>query len=188
MKWWLISLLLLGAFGPIFWLVPSRRDRRLAAMREQARVRGISVELTRLPDLNPKSEDRVSAAGLELEPTLSCVAYRLPYGRTLSLAPVWQLQRDSRVSEGLLPGWRLTGERPGSESYQAAIAALVPHLPEDCLALECDTHRVSFYWTEAVSKDLALAAVEKVANILEKIKQIQIVSEEEKELKQAQYE
>ena len=47
MTWLLIILVLVVAFGPVLWLVPSKRDKRLAALRSRARSAGLIVEMRR---------------------------------------------------------------------------------------------------------------------------------------------
>ena len=57
MTWLLIILVLVVAFGPVLWLVPSKRDKRLSALRSRARSEGLIVEMRRIPKPNPAPED-----------------------------------------------------------------------------------------------------------------------------------
>jgi hypothetical protein len=74
MTWLIIGLILLAAFGPVLWLVPSRKDRHLSALREQARLEGLVVELRRLPKLQPSAHERVTAGGRVKKPVQECAA------------------------------------------------------------------------------------------------------------------
>ena len=53
MTWLLIILVLVVAFGPVLWLVPSKRDKRLSALRSRARAEGLIVEMRRIPKPDP---------------------------------------------------------------------------------------------------------------------------------------
>jgi len=178
MTWWLIALLFLAAFGPVFWLIPGRRERQLAAMRQRARTLGMQVELCHLPELNPKPEDRVTAGGERTETVIRCVAYRLPYGRKLDHVPVWRLQRDARSGNGMFAGWCEQIQGSASQDYWAELGEILPGLPPDCIAIECDRHQVSCYWRERTDPDNALMTVNRIAENLEKIKKLQLITEQ----------
>ena len=58
MVWIIIIVVLLVAFGPVLYLLPTKKDRRLAALRQQARLVGFVVELKPVRKLNPDARDR----------------------------------------------------------------------------------------------------------------------------------
>lgn len=167
MAWWMIVLLLVAAFGPILWILPSRRDRLLASLRSGARRRGLLVELTRLPDLAAPPEARVSAGGKPRVPTVSCTAYRQPMSRAVNHAPRWRLLAvDPAVSStvnrgtGPVPGWVFDGAVAGDEQYWARGTQRLSRLPDTVLGVEADRNQVSVFWRERV-------AVEQIDSILD---------------------
>lgn len=152
MVWVVIVLVFLVAFGPILWLMPSKRDKRLSALRQQAYRQGMRVEMRRLPKQDPSAEERVSPGGRERDLTREYAAYIHPLGRRLRMLPRWRVLRGS---DGLaaLPGWIFApGSKPDHPRLDAALAVVAPVLeamPEDVLAVECESQSVAGYWTEA---------------------------------------
>ncbi len=143
---------MLAAFGPLFWLVPSKRERRLAAMRLQARRDGLTVEMRRFPKLDVAPEERVSAGGQPLTPLRESAVYLHPLAPRLRLLPVWRVLRGS---DGLpaWPGWvfeRATKpDSPVLPRVLAGLAVVVAALPQDVVALECESRGLGAYWLES---------------------------------------
>jgi hypothetical protein len=152
MAWILIVVLLLVAFGPILWLMPSRRDKRLNALRGAARQAGLAVELVRLPRLDVAPGDRVNAGGRAVDTARELAVYRLPLPRSFEQLPAW---RAFRAANGLpaWPGWVFaTDARPDHPRLAAVIATLasqVAALRPDVAAIECETRRIGLYWLES---------------------------------------
>ncbi|MGA1371687.1 MAG: hypothetical protein ACO3Z6_08805 [Pseudomonadales bacterium] len=152
MAWIVIIVLLLVAFGPILWLMPSRRDRRLSALRSAARQAGLAVELVRLPRLDVAPEDRVNAGGRVLDTARELAVYRLPLPRTFEHLPSW---RAFRAANGLpaWPGWVFASDaRPDHPRLAAVIATLASQvglLRTDVAAIECEPRRIGLYWLES---------------------------------------
>jgi hypothetical protein len=167
MTWLIILVVLLAAFGPIMWLVPSRRDRRLAAMRQQARTEGMTVEIRRLPKVDPLPEERVTAGGRVLQPVQELAVYQWPLSRRLRCLPTWRVLRHS---EGLpaLPGWAFEiGKKPQHPQLDAALEVLGPlfsGLREDVLAVECEDRQLDAYWLEG--PDSGPSDVTQIARLL----------------------
>jgi len=151
MTWLIIIVVLIVAFGPIMWLVPSKRDRRLAAMRQQARQEGLLVEMRRLPKVGAAPEERVTAGARVLEPVQDVAVYQRPLQRRLRNLPAWRLLRGGPGIEGP-SGWAFEiGKKPHDKHMNAALQALEPtfaRLPEDVLALECEERMLGAYWLE----------------------------------------
>jgi len=151
MVWLIIVVILLVAFGPILWLRPSRRDRRLVALRGQARADGLRVQMRRYPKLDLLPEDRVTAGGKRLETLLEAAVYLKPLDPKLRILPGWRIQRGT---EGLpaWPGWVFElGKRPDSALLRPMLQALEPllaRLPADVVALECEPREIGVYWLE----------------------------------------
>lgn len=151
MVWFVILLILLVAFGPLMWLMPTRRERRLAALRQSAYGLGMRVELARLPRLDPTPQQRVSAGGRALDTSVPCTAYLHPLPRRLKRLPTLRLLRGEH-GQPAVAGWSFErGAKPAHPSLDAALDAVQPtlaSLPEDVLALEWRTHDVAAYWLE----------------------------------------
>jgi hypothetical protein len=158
---------LLLAIAPLMWVLPSRRERELAALRESARKLGFTLQVTEVDHPSPAAEERVSASGRTRRPMLPCVAYRLP--RVVAPAPVGHArgrgdEDDPEVEEavqvaprtrvtrrvgaraaGLPEDWRLDD---GFDAPDAVLCALLPSLGPDVLAVESTGSTVAVYWTE----------------------------------------
>ena len=135
------------------WLLPSKRDRHLAALRQQARLAGLAVELRQLPMLHPSAEDRVSAGGKVRNPVVECAAYSYRLPRRLKLVDGWRLRRDDPGT--VVPGW--VGD-PALANPKAALAEVsqwlvdwLTALPDDAIALELRPSSVDVYWLEKSS-------------------------------------
>jgi hypothetical protein len=156
--WLLIIALLLVAFGPILWLRPSPRDRRLAALRAEGRKQGLRIEMRRYPKLDLLPEERVTAGGKPIESLLEAAVYLQPLDPKLRHLPPWRILRGA---EGLpaRPGWVFElGRRPEHPALRAVLDALEPllaTLPADVEALECDPLHLGAYWLERPGNDVA---------------------------------
>ena len=152
MTWLIILVVVLAAFGPVMWLLPSKRDRRLTEMRQQARQEGMTVEMLRLPKVDPLPEERVTAGGRVLQPVQELAVYQWPMPRRLKQLPTWRLLRQGQGIRAL-PGWAFEiGTKPQHPQLEASLGALGPvlaGLPEDVLALECEDRLLSAYWMES---------------------------------------
>jgi hypothetical protein len=171
MAWWVIVLLLLAAFGPVLWIMPSQRDRLLARLRAGARNRGLLVELSQLPDLGAPPEARVSAGGKRREPMLACTAYRLPLPRSVNHAPCWRAIAYAN-DESPLVGWTVEGRVPDADgAYWAEVAALVEPVsgavPGAIDAVETGRNQVSVYWRERVPLDALDSTLDRLQSFLQ---------------------
>ena len=172
MTWLIIAVVLLVAFGPVLWLVPSRRDRRLSALRSEATRQGLVVELARLPNLAPSAEDRVSAGGARREPVIECAQYRKVLPAALRTLPSWRLRRGgdpgaaADLGVAAWPGqWGFEhaerpplAERQLAEQMLAATAPAAAELPEDVIAVAFEPRQLTAYWLEQPGADGAALA------------------------------
>ncbi len=169
MTWLLIILVLVVAFGPVLWLIPSKRDKRLSALRSRARSEGLIVEMRRIPKPNPEPSERVSAGGKVRDPVIECASYGLPLPKGLKNLPSWRLVRKP-AEEGPDPfaDWqydlRAKGEgREFLDEVLERVETLLSALPEDVAAVEVSPRMVLVYWlekpgsTESAVPDLASA-------------------------------
>jgi hypothetical protein len=160
MTWIVIAVVLLIAFGPILWMLPTKRDKRLSALRTRARAEGMTVEMRHVPKPDPTPEERVSAGGRKREPYIECAAYGIGFGRKLRHLPAWRIVR---VSSGdgadPFPGWRYD-RRPAGENrahLEAMLALTRPfleRLPTGVVAVEVDPRMTLVYWREPPGSDV----------------------------------
>ncbi len=163
---------LLLAIAPLMWVLPSRRERELATLREAARRLGYTLQVTEVDHPSPAAEEQVSASGRKRRPMLPCVAYRLPRqaGSTSVLARAGAAVGDAdeldpapedsgilsaprtritrRVGSrqpGLPDDWRVDD---GFERPDPVLQALLPTLGPDLLAMESTGSTVAVFWTE----------------------------------------
>jgi hypothetical protein len=160
LTWLIIVLVVIVAVGPVLYLLPNAKDKRLTALREQARQLGLTVQITSLSKLDPPAHEQVTAGGKTLQPRNACTAYRVPVRRNLSAVEEIQLLRIP--SQPTMPynevtsGWALDADS-SLAFWQAYVApaqalskllALLAKLPEDTLAVGMDDRSVSCYWLE----------------------------------------
>ena len=172
MVWLIVALGLLVAFGPIVWLMPSRRDRQLAKLREAARRAGLVVELVRVPVLDARPEERVSAGGVARDAQRACTAYRLPVHGVDDAGPDWFLLRDAASADPLAgfarhPGRRSRGLPAEAAAYWTRVGGAVAALAERCVALECSPAAVTWYWLENAGQRAPAEIVAEIAQCLQ---------------------
>jgi hypothetical protein len=173
MKWIIIVVVLLAAFGPVLWLVPSKKDRRLARMRQRARANGLRVDITTLPDTYAPALAHVTAGGVKKEPKVECAVYWAVSPRQLGHAPSWRILRipeaAHRPAKGPLPGWAWDSKAADEPGYWQGMAPLIQPLPTSILAVETNTREVGLYWQERVSAAEADDKVDEIAGYLNAI-------------------
>lgn len=162
LTWLIIIIVLLVAFGPVLWLVPSRKDRRLAGLRERARREGFIVELAHLPDPEPTPQQRVSAGGRLRDPIIECAAYTHIMTGRLRWLPDWRLLRVALTTEGPRPGWVFeTGCRPDRDHLTQMLEVTDPvldSLPPDVVGLAVADRHLTAYWLEQPASNEAAVA------------------------------
>lgn len=182
MIWLIIGVILLAAFGPIFWMLPSAADRRLAKMRGRARALGIHVEITQLDDLVAEPQARVSAGGVRREPKISCAAYRMGLSRMARAAPKWMILRMPDADDGPIPGWQWDvasgrASPSGDADYWKRVADLTSAFPPDTLALAAGPSEVACWWRERTTAQDAEKDVDRLHETLQKLGEIQMVAD-----------
>ncbi len=163
MFWIVVGVIVIAAIGPLFWLLPSKRDRLLGELRTEARHLGLVVEVTRLPKIDASAEERVSSGGVAREATIECAAYRLALPKRLPHAPRWLLFKSGRENQHL-PGWTSlappTGLPATQQAYWQEVGALVDSLPGGCIAVEAAVRHMTWYGRERVDGAAAREVVE----------------------------
>ena len=164
MTWLIIFIVLAVIIGPVLYLLPNAKDKRLTALRMKARGMGFTIQLSTLPKLDPSADERVSAGGKQLDPRLDCAAYQLPMGQNDLQRGHVTLQRvpdaPTVTLREVTPGWALTEESNGLwalyDREGAGVHALLKAaqtLPEDCIAVAVDHRYVACYWRERASAE-----------------------------------
>ena len=175
MTWLIVAGLLILAFAPVLWLMPSKRDRQLVKLREQARREGLIVEVTALPKREASARERVGADGVARDVTQSCSAYRLPASRSSRGAPCWFLLRDP---DGAMPlnGWAAHPEvkLPAVDAdYWRDLGAAVAGLEEHCIGMRATESGASWYWLENSRGREATELVSEIAGRLRAVALLQ---------------
>lgn len=151
MVWLIIIGILIVAFGPLLWLMPSPRERRLARLRQRAYRHGMRVELRRLPRHDVTPEERVTAGARELDVTRETAAYVHPLAPRLRMLPALRVLRHGDGTSAAA-GWAFqAGRRPEHPRLPAALEALEPvldDLPDDVVGFETEPQSVAAYWLE----------------------------------------
>ena len=158
MTWMLIGVVLLLAFGPVLWLVPSKKDKRLTALRARGRAEGLVVELRRIPKLDPTPQERVSSGGRIRTPSVECASYGYAMARKLNYLPGWRVLRvvlpdEADAEPDPFADWRYE-KRPVGEGrrYLAdmlqKVRPTLDQLPADVIALEISPRMLLVYWLE----------------------------------------
>ncbi len=156
MVWIIIIVVLLVAFGPVLYLLPTKKDRRLAALRQQARLVGFVVELKPVRKLNPDARDRVTAGGEVRVPQHDSVAYGLGLRSRLEHLKPWRLLKGAGTPQPMA-GWVLDENTTKDRDfdYLEAFESLFARLPSDTVAMELGVRSVTCYWLEKYPADAA---------------------------------
>ena len=132
---------LIVAFGPILYLLPSRKDRRLAALRAQARRLGLTVELKPVRNPDAAAAERVTAGGQLRAAKHASARYALALDRMPGAAPPWRLLRSAR-------GWIADEGTALPAGWLGPLRPLIETLPDDVVAVDFDGRSVGCYWLE----------------------------------------
>ncbi|MEM5527739.1 hypothetical protein WN093_02795 [Gammaproteobacteria bacterium AS21] len=152
MEYLIIGFVVLSIMGSVMWVMPTKRDRMLAALRMQAKQQGFQVQLTRLtyPREHGEVEPRV----------VSSVAYRLLRGKIGAQQHTdwksWRIVRcESNSSEGLCAGWGWgLGERTMTTVQLDKINSILQAMPNDVVGVESTPIHVSVFWAEKNEQEL----------------------------------
>ena len=186
---WLIVVAALAlVVGPVFVLLPSKKERRLAALRAEARRLGLSVELRPVPNLSAGLEERVTAGGRARTPMHPSVRYALPLvleaGRrpkkspdrspsagtaqaeqtttATSSAPASDAADNWRLLRGQA-GWVTDAEAPPPDELMAQLMQLLDQLPDDAVALDRQGRSLGCCWLESFPAQAASVVALKAA-------------------------
>ncbi|WP_237056001.1 hypothetical protein [Microbulbifer sediminum] len=154
MSGWLPLLIIFFAvalvIGPVMWLKPSSRDRRLAEFRQRAAGAGMVVQMSRLPESQG-------------EGTAAVYISRWEDPRRLQTGWMIELQR---MEHGMhFSGrWDWRGEQQAPREAWPLLRELLTSLPPDALALHATQAGLGIQWREQSGEsgmDSLLAALDK---------------------------
>lgn len=172
MSWIVITVIvLLAAFGPLLWLRPSARDKRLNALRTQARHLDLNVDVKSLPTLNPTPTERVSAGGAARDHSRLLAVYSRILPRRLRHVSGFRLLRAPAagappISRGVVAidvQWLFDPDQqfPPSAGWPAvwqALAPLASQLPDDVAAISLEPRQIGVFWGEGAEHGVNLVA------------------------------
>ncbi|MDX9873458.1 MAG: hypothetical protein RBS88_00995 [Spongiibacteraceae bacterium] len=134
MAWIVIVLGALLVIGPIFWIMPSARDRRLAELRSTAAKLGLELADVELPQTRRQR--------VRLEETQRGMLYRAP----LLQKPAVPVPLVRWVREAPDAPWVREGEPP--LEWSARLDAVLEQLPRSVCAFELGARGPAIYWRE----------------------------------------
>ncbi len=138
MVWVVILVVLMLMVGPVMWLRPSPRQRRIVPLRNAANKAGVRVALEKPP----------------LHGTNTAMpAYRW-YFPAEAPGPRFVLVRDSEASQVLKPylgdwRWRIEPLRPLPSVARETLESLLSRLPQDALVVESSETALTLWWWES---------------------------------------
>ncbi|MBN8431763.1 hypothetical protein JF535_12965 [Microbulbifer salipaludis] len=154
--------------GPVVWLKPSSRDRKLAELRQRAAASGLKVQMQPLP----KSQDTGNAA-----------VYSAQWRNPRRLQTGWGLELQRMPHEMNFDGvWDWRNGREAPEVAKPPLKEFLEMLPADATAVYANDSGLGVQWRER-SGNGGLAALQKALDTMrpvieEAIRQQQSRSEE----------
>lgn len=124
MTWFIVFLVVAMLVSPIAWLIPSSSQRRIEAMRAEARRLGFQVQLVALPQTRRQQ--------VRKEETLQGACYRLAWREEFKYAPHNQFLRHEAPEER------------ATDWPESCFSAL----PQSVVALDCNRLGTALYWRE----------------------------------------
>lgn len=143
MSSWLPLIIILFAvalvIGPVMWLKPSSRDRRLASLRQNAASAGLKVQMQALP----ASQGEGNAA-----------VYFSQWRNPRRLQTGWTLELQRMSHEMHFDGvWDWRKGRQAPELAHKPLKELVGKLPADATAIICGDSGLGVQWRERSGED-----------------------------------
>lgn len=160
--WLIIVAVLAVAAAPAMALLPSRKDRRLAGLRAEARRLGLQVQLLPVRRLDAPADALVTAGGRVRRPMHPSVCYALPVAQRLEGMAPWRLLRSG---DGWLPDREMgeDGERTLPPELAARLAPLCGLLPQDAVAIDFTGQALGCCWLERFPANTGTVADVKAA-------------------------
>ncbi|WP_261844613.1 hypothetical protein [Aliamphritea ceti] len=153
MKWAIIILVMMSLVGSMMWVMPSKRQRFQAQLRQLAMQKGFNVQVAQIKP--PRATGQVE------QESFNSPVYRLPrtnISRQERDSFIhWQIYKQTTLAmDGLPEGWCWgEGERKLSHSQLEKLHALIASMPEGVVAIESDPVHLGVFWDErGVLEDL----------------------------------
>ncbi|SDK23273.1 hypothetical protein [Microbulbifer yueqingensis] len=157
---WLPLLIILLAvalvIGPVMWLKPSGRDRRLASLRQRAAAAGMIVQMSALPESRGEGTAAVYIARWE-DPR------RLLTGWVLELQ---RMAHDMHFSGR----WDWRNDRSAPEKAWQLLREMLAALPDDALGIHATQAGLGVQWREQTGDrgmDMLVTALEEFRPAIE---------------------
>ncbi len=174
MVWIIVGVILIAAFGPIFYLRPSPRDKQVANARDAARRAGLIVEMGRLEKLNASAPEKVSAGGKARDASYEVATYRRRLPRTKIDPPVWKMiyaPDEKRLVGDRVPTYRMQNVPKNvpehATDYWRQIADLATSAPAGTRGMEAHVEAVRWIGVEAPGDANAEEFVDSVVGFLD---------------------
>jgi hypothetical protein len=161
---WLIAIFVIAmVVGPIMYLKPTGKEKRLSGLRLAARVAGLNVKLATIPRLDPEPADRVSAGGKFKQPGLSCATYQLNFSADVPVnldvrflripekptVPVVETFQEWMLDPGSTSSW----QTHATPNIERALELVLRGAPSYCIAFSVNSRFLSCYWLERAPED-----------------------------------
>lgn len=132
MNYLIIVIVVLVGLSPIFWMMPSPKQKRLMQLRQTAMALGFQIKVVDLPQTHRQI--------VRQEPLVQGVVYRLPWIKKKSTSPVFEhllIRAEVESSSSDMP-----------TIGHSLLAAALEVLPKTVMAIEYATTGVAAYWRE----------------------------------------
>ena len=164
MNIWLVVTIVLSValvVGPIMMFRPSKKDQRLAALRQSAALKGIQVRIAPLDHLRPlHTEHAVTIYSLPIKPT---------HGDQYSAFVLTQQAFDHEMHFSGYWDWQ-SREVVAHCQWHAELKAFVDSLDSSVVGVELTKHSVGVWWIE---KHLT---IEEIKQLLQQLKSLLILN------------
>ena len=166
MTWLILILVAALIIGPVAYLKPSPKDKRVVALRAAARQAGLNVSLVRLEDLGAPKHERVNSAGQPREVFREAAAYGLAHeldgvdeGDSLT---IYRNQDEVTLPlHNLNPDWVvLFRDRDCSwfQPWQERVLNWAQDLPPEVVAIKLDQRFLACCWRENLAVETGIVA------------------------------
>ncbi|RRJ84652.1 hypothetical protein [Aestuariirhabdus litorea] len=159
MTYLIIAVVVLYLVGTITWVMPSRRDKKQAAMRARAKQLGLQLQY-KTKEL-PRGLDRGYGA-------VAYMQYIQPRPQPLEGATVLKLLRIPE-EEGQIPGWTVSGAF--MDEFLAPFEAVLAGFPADVFGVLVGPGAVAIEWQEKGDLD----DIERIYNGLSRLLTLPLV-------------
>ncbi|WP_145999211.1 hypothetical protein [Oceanicoccus sp. KOV_DT_Chl] len=132
MSYIIIVVVMAVVLSPIFWMMPSPKQKRQMQLRQHAMNLGLQVKICDLP--------QTERAKVRREPVVQGVIYRLPWRSKQRDVFQHIVQRSDLETEPF--------QKAGSRDWQTLVGATLAALPDTVVAIEYATAGLAIFWRE----------------------------------------